>query len=103
MNSYIDKDKLSSTLTKAIELCEKMGSDTHSRSRMQYAQALQRVNAVVKEQPAADVQPIVHCKNCWKRGTEHCSVNMPYKDKLIIAKVDDDFFCKGGDKHEKTV
>jgi hypothetical protein len=51
-------------------------------------------------QPTADVQPVVHCKGCWKRGTEHCSVNMPYKDKLIIAKVADNFFCKGGDEHD---
>ena len=103
MNRYIDADKLSASITSAIELSEKIGSETHSKQRMQYAIDLQKVNKIIKEYPAADVQPIVHCKNCWKRGTENCSVNMPYKDKLIIAKVSDDFFCKGGDKREKTI
>ena len=100
MTRYIDADKLSASITSAIELSEKIGSDTHSKQRMQYAIALQKVNKIIKEYPAADVKPVVHCKDCWKRGTEHCSVNMPYKDKLIIAKADDNFFCKGGDEHD---
>lgn len=57
---YIDADKLSASITSAIELSEKIGSDTHSKQRMQYAIALQKVNKIIKEYPAADVQPIVH-------------------------------------------
>ena len=37
MTRYIDADKLSASITSAIELSEKIGSDTHSKQRMQYA------------------------------------------------------------------
>ena len=59
---YIDADKLSASITSAIELSEKIGSDTHSKQRMQYAIALQKVNKIIKEYPAADVQQVVHAK-----------------------------------------
>jgi hypothetical protein len=61
---YIDADKLSASITSAIELSEKIGSDTHSRQRMQYAIALQKVNKIIKEYPAADLSETVHRCRC---------------------------------------
>ena len=91
MNKYIDGEKLSASITSAIELSEKIGSDTHSKQRMQYAIALQKVNKIIKEYPAADVQPVVHCVKCkYRDKMEFCILN-----DIFINEKD---FCSKGDK-----
>ena len=86
---YINVTKLSNAITKAIELSESMGSHTNSRQRMVYADALQRVNRVIKEQPSADVQPVVHAK--WKTHLHSDYVMQCSNCKKVIENGEYDF------------
>ena len=107
MTRYIDADKLSASITSAIELSEKIGSDTHSKQRMQYAIALQKVNKIIKEYPAADVQPVVHCKDCKyyeNTGIGTYCFNDFWGLNSVAYPLENDFCSKGdkldGDEHD---
>ena len=85
MNDYISRVMAIARLTK-VEVTNKLATMTDAKR-------------VIAEMPAADVVPVVRCRDCKKSGlTEfgkrYCSEPMGAFYGCI--PVEDDFFCSGG-------
>ena len=68
----------------------------------------------IESEPMADVQPVVHCKDCIHRYNadnsnicpmfeSHSEYNESWEEweEIDIDNTDDDNFCKYGDEHEQ--
>ena len=60
---------------------------------------MRAVQKTIDEQPTIDAVPVVRCKDCqWK---EEEQPGMVYCPATVGGWVDDDWFCKGGERSEE--
>lgn len=52
--------------------------------------------------PAADVRPVVLCRDCVKYKTKYCAIDIWYEDVTIFKARDTDF-CSYGERNPQIV
>ena len=88
MVEYIEREAVIKRL-----LTVRMGDDSYS---MGIQSGVDHAIEVVKEAPAADVVPVVRCKDCVWRGTAGC----PYNAFERRVERPDNGFCSDGERKE---
>lgn len=87
MAKYIDADKLKAHYAW-------WGEDSSERTLF---------DTIIDVQPAADVRPVVFCKDCRHRDPEDHKCDCGQLERVGCAfSVDDDYFCAYGVKREES-
>ena len=94
MDKYIKEDEVIKTLEEL--------QDAHEHEMLKWAIRTVKRNAIksIKEIPAADVRPVVLCRDCkhkgWVQEPEH-GKSVDYC-RLLERCVDKQFFCAAGER-----
>ena len=99
MSEYIRKQAAIDTLAEQIALCDKALKSFEISMKDEYAVKVERASLIAyKEQleaiTAADVVPVVRCKDCKYNATTHKCLNL---DSFFLIPKDDDF-CSYGER-----
>lgn len=92
--SYIEREAV-------LDRLAKVNMDTYYGFTAAVQFGVDHAIQCIKEEPAADVAPVVRCKDCRKRHTDDCS--MYYACSRCGRQLDwtnDDGFCDRGERIE---
>lgn len=92
MAEYIERKKLEEAFDNADpDVCE---SDMDGHSDWGFGR--ENIKDVIQGVPAADVAPVVRCKDCKKLGTGECPMEQDYP----WISTDSDDFCSYGERRD---
>ena len=106
MNKYIDAEPLYNQIVEKEELARQRVIDTPSRFpngdinpyAVRYATQLDERTAfkfMLTDAPAADVVPVVRCKDCKYYKTMFCKMDIWHKD-ITLYRADENDYCSYG-------
>ena len=102
MTDHISRQAAIETLDEQIALCDKALTSFEISMKDEYAVKVERASlAAYKEQleaiPAADVVPVVRCKDCKFRENDDFCTGRGFPYQLVP----DDGFCDKGERKER--
>ena len=105
MAEYIEKEKLVDGLDKTLKNIPSFPSDPIGRELVSLG--IETVIKTVKALPAADVRPVVLCRDCYAYRRDKELVEAAYLDLerycgLLRCEMDEDSFCSYGKRKEET-
>lgn len=93
MAEYIERGRLQTAIQKG---CKPWGYDYY-RYVMGWSDCLTRVRDMVRKAPAADVAPVVWCKDCKYYKPDEYEFGCECDSGLVYVKANDDF-CSYGER-----
>lgn len=93
MAEYIERGRLQTAIQKG---CKPWGYDYY-RYVMGWSDCLTRVRDMVRKAPAADVAPVVRCKDCKYYKPDEYEFGCECDSGLVYVKANDDF-CSYGER-----
>lgn len=97
MTEYIERGRLQTAIQKG---CKPWGYDYY-RYVMGWSDCLTRVRDMVRKAPAADVAPVVRCKDCKYSYEDIDGLTCIY-GPCVDCTVPEDFYCKYGERNTET-
>jgi hypothetical protein len=94
MAEYIEREKLA----KALKIWQTALIENYGEND-EYVRCLDAVLLGVDNVPAADVRPVVRCKDC--KNDCHCMIQDFMEDYGITPDDQNNFFCGYGEKEDK--
>jgi hypothetical protein len=58
---------------------------------------------LIKSIPAADVRPVVLCRDCKHEGLLSCPIVVIEKQQMVFINHDPEFFCASGERENANV
>ena len=97
MAEYIDRAEAQTALSFAFKRYM-VAHETNGEGHVVWSDYLVNLHDAIKtlrEVPAADVQEIVRCADCWKHDYDNCPIH-----EYSGMKTEDDFWCKYGERKD---
>lgn len=99
MSDYISREDVKKLLWERISLATFMRRGVPNAMK-----SLSLISEKLEEIPAADVRPVVYCRECrfWggRNGKNECSLITSLADPRIWLKTQPDDFCSSGERRE---